>query len=173
MHRFVDELCVPAARDSGPRPSLLRALAYVGGGAVPSPSPEADPEGWNVYDPVKITGTLFDARQVSVQCTVSDFLPISYNTTSLSQETQLTVATPVRSSTLPHSPLEHFSSAHGLCSPCVNASSCMRAILPILYYSRRRARRRTCQRLTCSPAPQTCMEHCRQFGSTRGRTVAE
>jgi hypothetical protein len=50
-------------------PSALRALAYAEGGVVLGP--DADPEGWKVYDPVKITGTLFKAREVSVQCTVS------------------------------------------------------------------------------------------------------
>ena len=50
-------------------PSALRALAYAEGGVVLGP--DADPEGWKVYDPVKITGTLFKARDVTVQCTVS------------------------------------------------------------------------------------------------------
>jgi len=36
--------------------------------------PDADPEGWKVYDPVKITETLFGTREVSVQCTVSDLV---------------------------------------------------------------------------------------------------
>jgi len=39
---------VKDSRDSGPA-IPARALAYVGGRAVPSA--EADPEGWNVYDP--------------------------------------------------------------------------------------------------------------------------
>ena len=50
-------------------PSALRALAYAEGGVILGP--DADPEGWKVYDPVTITGTLFEAREVSVQCTVS------------------------------------------------------------------------------------------------------
>jgi hypothetical protein len=51
-------------------PSASRARAYAEGGVVVGP--DADPEGWKVYDPVKITGTLFGTREVSVQCTVSD-----------------------------------------------------------------------------------------------------
>ena len=50
-------------------PSPLRALAYADCGIILGP--DADPEGWKVYKPVKITGTLFNARDVSVQCTVS------------------------------------------------------------------------------------------------------
>jgi hypothetical protein len=50
-------------------PSALRALAYAEGGVILGP--DADPEGWKVYDPIKITGTLFKAREASVQCTVS------------------------------------------------------------------------------------------------------
>lgn len=53
-------------------PSALRARAYVEGGVILGPDP--DPEGWKVYDPVKITGTLFGTREVSVQCTVSMIL---------------------------------------------------------------------------------------------------
>ena len=53
-------------------PSPLRARAYAEGGVILDPN--ADPEGWKVYDPVKVTGTLFDTREVSVQCTVSDLL---------------------------------------------------------------------------------------------------
>jgi hypothetical protein len=53
-------------------PSALRAQAYVEGGVILGP--DVDPEGWRVYDPVKITGTLFGTREVSVQCTVSMIL---------------------------------------------------------------------------------------------------
>jgi hypothetical protein len=64
-------------------PSLLRALVYAGGGAILGP--DADPEGWKVYEPVKIAGTLFTARDVSVQCTVSgSFARSSMSTMSLS-----------------------------------------------------------------------------------------
>jgi hypothetical protein len=51
-------------------PSALRAQAYAEGGVILGP--DVDPEGWKVYDPVKITGTLFGTREVSVQYTVSD-----------------------------------------------------------------------------------------------------
>ena len=51
-------------------PSALRVRAYAEGGAIFGP--DADPEGWKVYDPIKITGTLFGTREVSVQYTVSD-----------------------------------------------------------------------------------------------------
>jgi hypothetical protein len=51
-------------------PSPLRALAYAEGGPILGPG--TDSEGWKVYDPFKITGTLFNARQVNVHCTVSD-----------------------------------------------------------------------------------------------------
>jgi hypothetical protein len=50
-------------------PSPLRTLAYAGGRIFPGP--DADPEGWKVCEPVEITGKLFKARDVSVQCTVS------------------------------------------------------------------------------------------------------
>ena len=50
-------------------PSPLRALVYAEGGAILGP--DADPYGWKVFDPVKFTGMLFNARDVSVQCTVS------------------------------------------------------------------------------------------------------
>jgi hypothetical protein len=46
--------------------------------------PDADPQGWKVFDPVNITGTLFNVRDVSVQCTVSGLFAHTY--TSLSQE---------------------------------------------------------------------------------------
>jgi len=45
-------------------PFPLRPLAHVEGGAISDPG--ADPEGWKVYDLVKITGTLFNVRQVNV-----------------------------------------------------------------------------------------------------------
>ena len=51
-------------------PSALRARAYAEGGVILGP--DTDPEGWKVYEPVKITGTLFGTREVSVQCTVRD-----------------------------------------------------------------------------------------------------
>jgi len=57
-------------RSVADRPSPLRALAYAEGGMILGP--DADPEGWKLFDPIKITGTLFNARKVNVQCTVSD-----------------------------------------------------------------------------------------------------
>ena len=53
-------------------PSALCARGYAEGGVILGP--DADPEGWKVYDPVKITETLFGTREVSVQCTVSDLV---------------------------------------------------------------------------------------------------
>ena len=50
-------------------PSPLRALVYAEGGVILGP--DADPQGWKMFDPVKILGTLFNARDVSVRCTVS------------------------------------------------------------------------------------------------------
>ncbi|KAI0303667.1 hypothetical protein B0F90DRAFT_1892715 [Multifurca ochricompacta] len=61
-------------------PSPLRTLAYAENVAILGP--DADPEGWNVCDPVKITGTLFNARNVSVQCTVSDSGAFTYASNS-------------------------------------------------------------------------------------------
>ncbi len=81
-------------RTAAEPPSALRARAYAEGGEILDP--DADPEGWKVYDPVKITGTLSGAREVSVQCSVSDhfttptllpFLLWTAVTTSLNQET--------------------------------------------------------------------------------------
>ncbi|KAH9052919.1 hypothetical protein EDB83DRAFT_2542899 [Lactarius deliciosus] len=61
-------------------PSPLRALVYAGGGAVLGP--DADPQGWKVFDPVKITGTLFNARDVNVQCTLAMATPLTYASNS-------------------------------------------------------------------------------------------
>ncbi|KAH9063997.1 hypothetical protein EDB87DRAFT_1557455 [Lactarius vividus] len=61
-------------------PSPLRALVYAEGGAVLGP--DADPQGWKVFDPVKITGTLFNARDVSVQCTLAMATPFTYASNS-------------------------------------------------------------------------------------------
>jgi len=65
-------------------PSALRARVYAEGGAILGP--DTDPEGWKVYDPVKITGTLFGTREVRVQCTVSNPFDRTVVTTPLSQE---------------------------------------------------------------------------------------
>lgn len=61
-------------------PSTLRLQAYVEGGMILGP--DADPEGWKVYDPVKMTGTLFGTREVSVECTVSDPLTKRHHNTT-------------------------------------------------------------------------------------------
>ncbi|KAI9439829.1 hypothetical protein H4582DRAFT_2215878 [Lactarius indigo] len=61
-------------------PSPLRALVYAEGGAVLGP--DVDPQGWKVFDPVKITGTLFNARNVSVQCTLAMATPLTYASNS-------------------------------------------------------------------------------------------
>ena len=50
----------------------MRALVYFEGGVVLGP--DADPQGWKVFDPVEITGTLFNTRNVTVHCTVSCIL---------------------------------------------------------------------------------------------------
>ncbi|KAH9972189.1 hypothetical protein BGW80DRAFT_1437699 [Lactifluus volemus] len=55
-------------------PSPLRTLAYAGGRIFPGP--DADPEGWKVCEPVEITGKLFKARDVSVQCTLAIATPL-------------------------------------------------------------------------------------------------
>ncbi|KAF8485983.1 hypothetical protein DFH94DRAFT_162838 [Russula ochroleuca] len=61
-------------------PSPLRALAYVEGGVILGP--HADPEGWKVFDPVTITGTLFKAREVSVECTLAVATPFTFASNS-------------------------------------------------------------------------------------------
>lgn len=58
-------------------PSPLRTLVYAEGGDILGP--DADPEGWKVLDPVKVTGTLFNVRDVTVQYSVSG---LSYSSTS-------------------------------------------------------------------------------------------
>ncbi|KAF8271168.1 hypothetical protein EI94DRAFT_615456 [Lactarius quietus] len=67
-------------------PSPLRALVYSEGGMILGP--DADPQGWKVFDPIKITGTLFNVRDVTVQHTVSGLLhsgttPLIYQVHSL------------------------------------------------------------------------------------------
>ncbi|KAH9168854.1 hypothetical protein EDB89DRAFT_2115250 [Lactarius sanguifluus] len=61
-------------------PSPLRALVYAEGGAVLGP--DADPQGWKVFDPVRITGMLFNAREVNVQCTLAMATPLTYASNS-------------------------------------------------------------------------------------------
>ncbi|KAH8117915.1 hypothetical protein DFH11DRAFT_1571413 [Phellopilus nigrolimitatus] len=59
-----------------PAPSALRRLAYSDGS--PLIGPEADPEGWHVLPPVKVTGTLFDAKSVEVEAILALASPLSY-----------------------------------------------------------------------------------------------
>jgi hypothetical protein len=59
----------------------MRALVYVEGGDLLGP--DADPQGWKVFDPVNVTGTLFNVRDVTVQCTVSCLFHL--DTTPLNQ----------------------------------------------------------------------------------------
>ena len=57
---------VPLRRAAVPSP--LRQLAYAE--STPVIGPDGDPYGWKVLPSVKITGTVFDTRQVEVECTV-------------------------------------------------------------------------------------------------------
>ncbi|KAI0950800.1 hypothetical protein AcW1_008009 [Taiwanofungus camphoratus] len=61
---------------AGP-PSPLRQAAYAEGSTLIGP--EGDPEGWKVLSPAKVTGTLFDSRQVELQCTLAIATPLSYS----------------------------------------------------------------------------------------------
>ena len=56
-----------------PPPSALRSLADSDGS--PLIGPEGDPEGWKVLPPVKVSGTLFDAKTIEITATVS-YAPI-------------------------------------------------------------------------------------------------
>ena len=131
-------------------PSALRALAYAEGGVILGP--DADPEGWKVYDPIKITGTLFKAREASVQCTVSDPFALPFVGQPAeprdAAHTQLAVATPVRSIT---SSLRRYHLIH---THFFLTSSRSRAILLSLCFSPSTAR--THKRSTWSPAPPIC-----------------
>lgn len=51
-------------------PSPLRRLAYEKG--TPLLGPDADPDGWKVLSAVHVKGTLFEAKQVEVECTVCE-----------------------------------------------------------------------------------------------------
>lgn len=57
-------------------PSASRHAAYRNG--TPLVSPEFDPDGWKVLSPVTVKGTLFNARQVEVQCTLAVARPLSF-----------------------------------------------------------------------------------------------
>jgi hypothetical protein len=77
-------------------PSALHARVYAEGGVILGP--DVDPEGWKVYDPIKITGTLFGTREVSVQYTVSDPLTDCCHNTAepRGHVLQLTIVTSMR-----------------------------------------------------------------------------
>ncbi|EIM91107.1 uncharacterized protein STEHIDRAFT_152778 [Stereum hirsutum FP-91666 SS1] len=57
-------------------PSTLCVLAYEDG--RPPLGPEADPEGWIVFPPLNVSGTLFDTRPANVQYSLSVASPLSY-----------------------------------------------------------------------------------------------
>jgi len=67
-------LYLPITRAEPPSP--LRQLAYSEGTDIVGP--DGDPEGWKTLPPVKITGTLFDTRQVDVDCALSIANPTTY-----------------------------------------------------------------------------------------------
>lgn len=60
---------VPSTRPDPP--SLLRQLAYRENS--PLLGPEADPEGWESFPPIKVPGTVFNTRYVQASCIVSRF----------------------------------------------------------------------------------------------------
>jgi hypothetical protein len=130
------------------RPSPLRALAYADGGAILGP--DADPEGWKVYDPIKVTGTLFDTREVSVQCTVSDPLTDRPTVaTPLSQEATYVAC---------HSDTRAFITSLSSYHRCDNTtSSRSRAILLSLCFSPSTAHPR--KRSTYFPALPICASY--------------
>jgi len=57
-------------------PSLLRRTAYQNG--TPLLGPEADPDGWKPLPTVTITGTLFNSREIELQCTLLIAQPLSF-----------------------------------------------------------------------------------------------
>ncbi|KAF9477992.1 hypothetical protein BDN70DRAFT_809665 [Pholiota conissans] len=57
-------------------PSVLRRLAYSDGSLLIGP--EGDPQGWSVLPPVQIKGTLFNAKDVEVTCTLALATPLCY-----------------------------------------------------------------------------------------------
>ncbi|KAH9481699.1 hypothetical protein JR316_0006226 [Psilocybe cubensis] len=58
------------------QPSPLRRIAYSEGS--PLIGPEGDPEGWRVLPTLKIKGTLFNTKEVEVDCTLAIAKPLSY-----------------------------------------------------------------------------------------------
>ncbi|KAJ6507885.1 hypothetical protein C8R47DRAFT_60614 [Mycena vitilis] len=65
---------VPAIRPDPP--SRIRQLAYRQNG--PIPGPEADREGWYTLRTASVTGTVFNARRVTINCVLSLAKPLSY-----------------------------------------------------------------------------------------------
>ncbi|KAH9928377.1 uncharacterized protein B0H18DRAFT_1157817 [Fomitopsis serialis] len=65
-------------------PPRLRLAAYRDGTALVGP--DGDPEGWQIAPPAKVTGTLFDSRQVDVEykltCARGSPIPLSVTVTS-------------------------------------------------------------------------------------------
>ncbi|KAH8106792.1 hypothetical protein BXZ70DRAFT_915109 [Cristinia sonorae] len=65
---------IPLSRAEPPSP--LRYLAYQEHTDVLGP--EADPEGWKVFAPITVTGTLFGTKQVAVTCRLAIAQPLSF-----------------------------------------------------------------------------------------------
>ncbi|KAJ6570979.1 hypothetical protein DFH09DRAFT_1153490 [Mycena vulgaris] len=65
---------VPAVRPDPP--SMYRQLAYQEN--IPVPGPETDADGWHTCSMATIKGTVFNNRQIEVQCVLSLSKPLSY-----------------------------------------------------------------------------------------------
>ena len=77
-------------------PSPLRELSYQE--ESPLIGPQGDPEGWKVFPSVNVTGVLFDARQVELDCAVCMHKLLRMVVRSQRVfPSQLAVATPVSS----------------------------------------------------------------------------
>ncbi|CAL1717093.1 unnamed protein product [Somion occarium] len=59
-----------------PMPSQLRQLAYSEGAMIIGP--EGDPEGWKTLQPLRISGTLFNTKPVTVECTLAISSPVAF-----------------------------------------------------------------------------------------------
>jgi len=59
----------------GERPSALRELSYSEN--IPLLGPLGDPEGWKVFGPIHIKGTLFGVKEVAFDCTLAVATPLS------------------------------------------------------------------------------------------------
>jgi hypothetical protein len=68
-------------RRPGPFPVLRQA--HYDQGLPQLASPEEDPIGWTTLEPVSMSGRLFDARAVSLSCTLSLANPLTYTRGSL------------------------------------------------------------------------------------------